>query len=359
MLLFILHKFDNRHNVCYNFFLSTSVKKGKEKKMKKSNKSNEIPLILNKFLKYLENVKNYSKNTIKEYSIDLMVFFRFLKKYHNLDIGVKEFNVFILAQTKESDVIAFMIYLNQNRDNTAVTRERKMASIRCFFKWLLNNYPSNSQWTNPTNNLPSIKKIQRTPKYLTLSQAKRIQSIFNIYNSNYPRRNNMIITLFLNTGLRVSELSNLNISDINFREKYIRLIGKGNKESKIFISEKLKEELLNYLKIENNNNEIIEINKPVFVSHQNTRLGVRAIETICKNAYNLMGLEEKNYTAHTLRHTFGTIMYKQLNGDILLLKEIMRHSSIEATQIYVHAENNEIREAFNKNPLNEIFSKVA
>ena len=327
--------------------------------MKKSNKSNEIPLILKKFLKYLENVKNYSKNTIKEYSIDLMVFFRFLKKYHNLDIGVKEFNVFILAQTKESDVIAFLVYLNYNRNDTASTRQRKLASIRCFFKWLLNNYPSNTQWTNPTNDLPNIREVERIPKHLTLSQAKKIMNIFTIYNSNYPRRNNMIITLFLNTGLRVSELSNLNTSDINFDDKYIKLIGKGNKERKIFISEKLKTQLIEYIKIEYNYNDIIETDIPLFISHRNQRLGVHAIQEICKNAYKLMGLEHYGYTAHTLRHTFATIMYKHVNGDIFLLKEIMRHESIIATERYVHIENNTIKEAFDKNPLNEIYSKVA
>ena len=320
--------------------------------------SKEKPLILNKFLNYLENM-NYSKKTIEEYSIDLLLFFKFLKEYNNWKIGVREFNVFVLAQTKESDVIAFLVYLNYNRNDTASTRQRKLASIRCFFKWLFNNYPSNTQWTDPTNDLPNIREVKRIPKYLTLSQSKKIMNIFNIYNSNYPRRNNMIITLFLNTGLRVSELSNLNISDINLDDKYIKLIGKGNKERKIFISEKLKTQLIEYLQIENNYNEIVETDKPLFISHRNQRLGVHAIQEVCKNAYKLMGLESYGYTAHTLRHTFATIMYKHVNGDIFLLKEIMRHESIVSTEIYVHTENKTIKEAFDKNPLNELFSKVA
>lgn len=326
--------------------------------MKKCYESKENPIILNKFLNYLENM-NYSVKTIEGYSIDLMLFFRFLREYNDLKIGVKEFNVFILAQTKESDVIAFLVCLNYNRNDTASTRQRKLASIRCFFKWLLNNYPSNTQWTNPTNDLPNIRNIEKIPKYLTLSQAKKIMNIFNIYNSNYPRRNNMIITLFLNTGLRVSEVSNLNISDINFKDKYIKLIGKGNKERKVFISEKLKTQLIEYLQIENNYNEIIETDRPLFISHRNERLGVHAIQEVCKNAYKLMGLESYGYTAHTLRHTFATIMYKHINGDIFLLKEIMRHESIVSTEIYVHTENEKIKEAFDKNPLNELFSKVA
>ena len=150
------------------------------------NKNN--PKILNDYLKFLHKIKNYSENTVLGYCLDLLCFFNFLKEYWSMEISVKEFTVFVLYSVKEADVIAFLVYLNNNRDNTGCTRNRKLIAIRGFFKWLFNNYPHNEKRVNPTNNIKSARIVERLPKYLTLEQAKKVCKVFNSKNSKFPRK---------------------------------------------------------------------------------------------------------------------------------------------------------------------------
>lgn len=308
------------------------------------------PEILNEFLDYLSNIRNYSDNTIKSYCKDLLCFFNFLKIYYNINTNVIDFDRSILLRISKKDVIAFLVYLNYDKDNTAITRQRKLSSIRLFYKWLISHSPDGNLRENPTKDIPSIKQIIRRPKYLTLEQSKKIINIFTIENSIYPIRNNTILTLFLNCGLRISELKNLNINDINFTNRYIRVIGKGKKERRIFINDGTLKQLQKYFCIRNKKVTTIDINAPLFLNHQNKRLGIEGISDICKKAFKLAGFEEYNYTAHTLRHTSATILYKYVKPDILILKEYLGHNSIKATEIYLHTDDN-IKNAINKNPL--------
>lgn len=318
----------------------------------------ENPVILNNFLSYLLAVKNYSTNTVKNYGLDLLCFFKFYKDYANIGVNIKFFNVFILCNVTESDILAYLVYLNQYRDNNPYTRQRKLGTIRLFFKWLMNNYPTCGLKINPTDSIPSIKKVVRIPKYLTLKEAKKIMKVFTTENSKFPLRNNTILVLFLQAGLRLSELANLNVNDINFKERYMRIIGKGNKERKVPLNQITCKLLLNYLKNRYNGKEIVNISEPLFISYRNKRLGIEGIQAICKNAFKLIGLDNKKYSAHTLRHTSATILYQYVKPDILLLKEFLGHTSIEATQIYTHVHDEKIRKAFESNPLNDFCVKL-
>lgn len=320
---------------------------------------NKNPIILNDFLNYLFNIRNYSINTIQNYCLDILSFFKFLKSYFNINIPIKEFNITILSKVQQKDIIAFLVYLNFHKNNTGATRQRKLFSIRAFYKWLFNNYPNYNNYINPTKDIPNIEKVIRLPKYLTLEQSKKLITIFTLNNCRYPLRNNTIISLFLNTGLRLSELSNLNINDINFEDKYIKITGKGNKERKIFINDITKHGLLKYLKTRIKNKSNININEPLFVSQQNKRLGINGISNICKNAFKLMELEEYGYTPHTLRHTFATIIYQYVKPDVVLLKEYLGHNSIAVTQIYTHINKENLKKAVDNHPLNIYISKKA
>lgn len=309
------------------------------------------PTILNDFITYLFNMKQYSINTVKEYRIDLMVFFKFIKEYCNVQVGIFDFNVFILQNIKESDIIAFLIFLNYTKDNSASTRERKLCAIKCFYKWLFSTY-SISNMINPTLDLSNIQSIEKLPKYLNLKDAKKVLNIFNSENSKFPVRNNTIICLFLNSGLRASELINIKINDVNLSDGYIRIIGKGNKERIVWLNEYTKKQIKLYLSSRiNNQDKVIDISEPLFISYRNKKLGLRTVEVITENAFKLAGLSEYNYTTHSLRHTSATIMYKYVKSDILLLKEFLGHSTIKSTEIYLHIEDNDIRDAVNKNPL--------
>ncbi len=251
----------------------------------------ENPRILNNFLNYLEGIRGYTEETIKAYNSDLLQFFNFIKIYLEIQVNIKDFNIFILLQVKESDIITFLVYLNFNRNNCSNTRQRKLCAIRRFYKWLFFTNPT-IQKENPTSNLPNIEKTIRLPRHLTLSQAQKIQEIFTLENTKYPLRNNAIISLFLSTGIRVSELININLKDINFNTNSITVHGKGNKERTVYFNNKCKEKLLKYISIRNKDKKIIDINEPLFISYQHKRLGIDGVEDICKKAYKLMSLEE-------------------------------------------------------------------
>lgn len=310
----------------------------------------ENPNILNKFLHYLDSIKHYSIRTIDEYRIDLMVFFTFIKKFLNLPIDVKDFNLFTVQNVKEADIFAFLVYLNDSRDCTASTRSRKIAAIKAFYKWLYVFYP-NENICNPVEYLPNIQAIKRLPKYLSLTDSKKVINVYNLKNSKFPIRNNAIISLFLNCGLRVSELININLCDLNLNDACIRIIGKGDKERISWLNELTKEQLKSYLEVRNKGLELIDISGPLFLTSKKKRLSVRSVEIIVENAYNLAGLGNRGYTTHTLRHTAATLMYQYVKPDILLLKEFLGHSTIKSTEIYTHVSDEQIREAFNSNPL--------
>ena len=321
--------------------------------------TNECPEILKDFLAYLSGIKNYSYHTIKNYYLDLMIFFKFIKEYMEIEVAIKDFNVFILAKVQEKDIIAFLVYLNYYKDNTAQTRQRRLSSIRTFYKWLFINYPPFNGRKNPTKNIPNIEPVNRLPKYLNLEQAKEIQEVFNITNSRFPLRDNTIISTFLHTGIRLSELININIEDINFYSKTIRIIGKNDKERTVYIDKVLMQNLEKYLKWRNKENKLISLSEPLFLNKNNNRIGVDCVENICEKAFNIMGLKEYGYTTHTLRHTAATLIYKQTK-DLLILKEFLGHAQLSTTEIYTHVINDEIKKAVENNPLSNLeIKKVA
>lgn len=307
----------------------------------------ENPKILNDFLSYLVIFKNYSEGTIREYNSDLLLFFKFLIKYLNLKIKTQDINVFILASVKESYIIAFLVYLNYERNNCFRTRQRKVSSIKTFYKWLFSHYPAFYNRENPTKNIPHIEKTDRLPKYLKLNDAKRLQQIFNISNSRNYIRDNTIIILFLNCGLRLSELANIDIKDIDFNNKSISVVGKGNKERTVYLNKITIKSIKKYLETR----KVIKINEPLFFDNRNKRISIHNIEKICKKAYELAGLKEYNFTTHSLRHTSATYLYKSTK-DILITKKFLGHARLDTTEIYMHIENEDVKKAVNSNPLN-------
>lgn len=309
------------------------------------------PKILNEFLKYLQTM-NYSLGTIKKYNSNLLMFFNFYKEYSNIKTNVSMFNEIILSSVEKKDVLAFLTYLSQDLNNSPNTRQLKIICIRSFYNWLFSRYPTFQNRINPTKDISNIEKIVRLPKYLNLEQAKKIVKVFTLENSMYPLRNNTIICLFLNTGLRISELVQLDIRDVNLKEKYLKVIGKGNKERIIYINEETKKQLSKYISFRFKDRNI-NINEPLFINHIHKRLGTDGVGNICRQAYKLMGLEKYGYTTHTLRHTFAVLIYNYVKSDILLIKSLLGHESISSTEIYTHLFNKKVKQAVNSNPLNK------
>lgn len=320
-------------------------------------KEKTIPEILTRFDNYLLGIRGFSINTIKAYNINLLMFFKFIISYMNLEIELTKINTIVLLRVKKSDIIAFLVYCNFTRDNTAETRQCKLAAIRIFYDWLLRTTPEGYRQLNPTKDIPNIEQIERLPKYLSLDQTKRIQEIFTLENSRFAKRNNAIISTFLSTGARVSELINANLKDINFKNSTLTVIGKGNKERTLYLNETCKEKLSKYIEQRNRSKKIISLNEPLFLNKNGRRLGIDGVENVCEKAYELMGLSNCGYTTHTLRHTAATMIYIYVSQDILLLKKFLGHESIISTQIYTHIYNKQIKEVVDKNPLND-FGKI-
>lgn len=304
-----------------------------------------MPKILEDYLLYLKD-KNYSNYTIAEYKTDIIIFLKFIRKYNDLDIPLEMFNIFILMQIKEPDINAFLIYLNNNRQNGSDARRRKLISIRGFCKYLMIKYPKQIK-DNPVKEI-YIQKTKRLPKYLSIEQAKKLIGVFNEQNDKYYQRDNLIISILLLTGIRKSELINIKVKDIDFNNKSIKIIGKGNKERIIYLVESLTMQIKAFLQYNNKSIYLITTNR-------NTKLSNSMLEIIVKKAMKLIGVS--GYGVHSLRHTYATIMYKECN-DILIVKNLLGHQSINSTQIYTHINNRIIQNAVNSNPLSKERSSI-
>ncbi len=303
-------------------------------------------IILKKFEKYLLIERNCSLKTVRAYIDDIILFLNFLKKFWNLNIEINEINIFILSQVKEKTIYAYLVYLNYYRYNTAASRQRRIAALKTFYKFLYNKYYPTFQCCTAVNNISPITLVMRLPKYLNLEQAKQIQNVFNLSSSSNPLRNNTIISVFLHTGIRLSELVNLSIDDfdLNKDEQFIRIKVKGNKETSVFFSKFIMDKIKRYLKTRK------DTNNALFISNRNERISIDAVADICKKAFKLIGITDKKYSTHSLRHTAAVLIYTQTK-DLLVTKEFLNHSNICSTEIYAHVEDESIRNAVNSNPL--------
>lgn len=300
--------------------------------------------ILNEFVRYLQYM-NFSTCTIKAYESDLRQFFHFILDYKCFKIDITKISIFVLMQIKKEDVYAFLVYLNYYKNNSSYTKQRKLISIKVFYKWLIINN-QRIDIKSPVETIPNIEPSLRLPKVISLDKAKQMQEVFTKENCNMPLRNNAIISLLLSTGMRASELININIEDINFNNNTIKIIGKGKKYRIVYFSNYCKEKLKKYLWVRSE----VENEKALFLNARKNRISINGIEYIVKKAFKLIGLDNNNYSPHTLRHTAATIMLKS-TGDILLVKEFLGHKSITSTQTYTHVYKEDVKNAVEKNPL--------
>jgi integrase/recombinase XerD len=316
----------------------------------------EIPSRLSEFLNYLNIIKGKSKNTIDGYQIDLILFFRFLKLHKGLcckDINFDEITVYeiddnFIKSVKLNDIYAFLTFAEKQRNNSTYARARKVASIKSFFKYLNNRTKILDE--NPASDLESPKINKRNPVYLTLDESKNLLSSMDQSQKHY-KRDSCIITLFLNCGLRLSELCSINIS--SFKEDTLTIIGKGNKERTVYLNKACLNAISDYI-LERNTMEILNEHKDaLFISERKSRINKRTVEKIVKKYIEQAGLDRDKYTPHKLRHTAATLMYKHGNVDIRSLQKILGHENISTTQIYTHVDDEKLRQAVKANPLSE------
>ena len=313
------------------------------------------PSYLNDFLNDMIISENKSKNTVKEYNYDLATFLKFLKIHYNLTeetdlskIKYNDLSIDTIKQVKLEDLRAFFGYLTKNYDSKATTRSRKASSIRRFFTYLCEE---NILETNPSLNLKTPKLEKRLPKYLTLDDSKKLLDVAaNEDNRNYER-NYAITTLFLNCGMRLSELVGINIPDILFNECQLNVIGKGNKERIIYLNKACMRAIDDYLKVRPKTGLDADAEKALFLSERKQRISRRMVQQIIYDELRQAGLDTNKYSVHKLRHTAATLMYQYGQVDIRALQELLGHESISTTEIYTHVSNDQVRDAVERNPL--------
>ncbi|KGI40107.1 tyrosine recombinase XerC [Clostridium tetani] len=312
----------------------------------------ELPQQLNNFLNYLTTVKERSPNTMSAYKVDLVMFFRFLKLYKTKlpkdiefdDIDISDIDDEFIIKITLTDLYSFMAFLDNYRDNGSYAKARKVATLKSFFKFLYSKVKILEE--NPAIELESPKIKKRNPTYLTLEESKRLLASIDGTNK---ARDYCIITLFLNCGLRLSELCSIDISKI--KEDTLYVIGKGNKERTIYLNKACLKAVEDYLKVRNKNLDKIKDKDALFISRNNTRINKRTVEIMLKKYLKKANLDEEKYTPHKLRHTAATLMYKHGDVDIRSLQKILGHENISTTQIYTHVDNEKLREAVKLNPL--------
>jgi len=248
------------------------------------------------------------------------------------------------------DLYAFVSYLGKNRANGNYAKARKIAAIKSLFKYLTTKAKVIS--IDPTIDLESPKLGKRNPVFLTLDESKTLLDA-TTSRDKHSIRDHSIITLFLNCGMRLSELCSINISSI--KSDTLSIIGKGNKERTIYLNKASLKAIYKYLPIRNADNEKIhpEDKDALFISGKYGRINKRTVERIVKKHIGNAGLNKDKYTPHKLRHTSATLMYKYGNVDIRSLQEILGHENISTTQIYTHVDSDKLRNAVKSNPLSD------
>ena len=304
-----------------------------------NNKNEHIELFIN----YLR-IKQKSENTIKGYKVDLCMFYDFLLSKHNFN----EITPKYLDEISLSELDEFLSYSKDKKSVASSTQNRRKSSLQAYFKYLVEyDYIKN----NMSLRLQAPKIEKRLPVYMTLNESKQL---LNIIDDNI--RDKAIITLFLNCGLRLSELISININDINFETKTMKIVGKGDKQRTIYLNDACIKILQEYLQERKDIQKQIknkESKNALFLNRYNERISKVGVERIVKKYIERLGLD-KHITPHKLRHTFATIMFKYGNVDIRKLQEILGHSNVNTTTIYTHVDNQQLHDAVQNNPLNDV-----
>ena len=351
-------KLKNRNS---DLSLSNSLNEGQEMSNKFGidiSQDSKYPSYMVDFLNYLETIKGKSENTINGYSIDLTLFFRFMKVYKGLvndpdlefeEIQINDLDNDFVRRIKLTDLYAFLSFVEKQRDNGTYARARKVACLKSFFKFL--NGKAKIIDENPTLELESPKINKRHPVYLTLEQSIDLLSSLDQEDKNY-KRDYCILTLFLNCGMRLSELCSIQIDKI--KGDTLTIIGKGNKERTVYLNEACLKAINSYLSSRDNSKVSDENKKFLFLSNRNLPINKRTVELLVKKHIGNAGIVDGKYTPHKLRHTAATLMYKHGNVDIRSLQSILGHENISTTQIYTHIDDEALRDAVKSNPLSKL-----
>lgn len=318
--------------------------------------SDACPDIIKEFLGYMQTIKGKSDKTVSEYYLDLRTFFRFMKASKNLvdkntkleEIDISDIDINFIETITLTNIYEFLSYTATQRGNGLAARARKVSSLRTFFNFLTNKVGKLK--VNPTSELEAPKIKSSLPKFLSLEES---MELLRHVDGKYKERDYCILTLFLNCGMRLSELVGLNMSDV--RDDTLRLLGKGNKERIVYLNEACKDAIKKYLAVRPVDG--VKDKNALFLSRLKKRISPKTVQHMVYKTINETGLEGRGYSVHKLRHTAATLMYQHGNVDIRVLKDILGHENLGTTEIYTHVSSTQMHEAINANPLSHIKPK--
>ena len=335
----------------------------------KINQNNEeykqLPDILQDYADYAVLIHGSSELTVCEYLLDLRTFFRYYimtssgmqyDKDEFEKISIKNIDVSDLKNINQRTIIRYLMFAMSERKNSNSTRMRKISAIRSFFHYAT----TKKHWleNNPSNDIDTPKKGKSLPKYLSVTESVQLlEAIKNDTESKTVVRDYAIICLFLNTGMRLSELVGLDLTSFDADLTYVKVLGKGNKERVIYLNNAARNSLEEYLRIRLDPKFIRTSDTALFLSGREKRISNKTVQYIVYKYLRLAGLSAKEMSVHKLRHTAATLMYQSGEVDVRVLKDILGHEQLNTTQIYTHVSNAAMSEAMEKNPLSDIGMK--
>lgn len=322
----------------------------------------EMPALVRDFAMYKSAIQNCSVKTVSEYLLDLRTFFRFLVAERNgispesedfLKINISGLDLEFMRSISTEEIYGFLMYSGTVRNNLWSAKARKLSAIKAFFKFL--TVKRKLLETNPAIDIESPKPKKTLPKVMTVDEAKALlDAVKNDKESKSVTRDYAIITLFLNCGMRVSELVGIDLGDIDHDLRSLRVVGKGNKERIVYLNDACRYALGDYIteRAESDNSKVTT--RALFLSSRDQRISVKTVQWMVYKYLELAGLGAKKYSVHKLRHTAATLMYQSGNVDVRVLKDILGHEQLNTTQIYTHISNDSMEKAMAQNPLSDI-----
>lgn len=331
----------------------------------KSEEYKTFPAVLREYAEYTVVIKGNSEKTVCEYLLDLRTFFRFMiTKWDDLNLAMDEFEKLSIKRISVDDVkrvtqkniIEYLMFVGRDRENSSTTRMRKLSALRSFFKYA--HTKEHIIDVNPTADVDAPKKSITLPKYLTVEEAVKLIETVRVDKESKTRiRDHAIIVLFLNTGMRLSELVGLNLESFDPDLTMVKVLGKGSKERVIYLNKAARAAMIEYLRQRLDPKHVRTSSNAVFLSGRENRISNKTVQWMVQKYLKMAGLGAKGLSVHKLRHTAATLMYQSGKVDIRVLKDILGHEQLNTTQIYTHVVDRNLEEAVENNPLSDVFSK--
>lgn len=324
----------------------------------------DIPDFLTFYLKYIRFIEGIAKSTTEETYNDLKTFFRYIKLKNNnekitkeilLNTSINNMKIDDFRAITKQDIENYLYFLKYELNNNPKTRNKKLASLKKFFEYLFkNNYIT----TNPTKFMKTAQTEKRLPKYLNLDESKKLLSTTITTGQRNKIRNYAIVCLFLNCCLRLSELIDININDIKFDDKTLKVTGKGNKDRITYLNDAVIEALKMYLEIRPTLDKTDINYNALFLSERKKRISRRSVQLIIENELKKAFDNKKELHTHSLRHTGATLLYNENDVSILIIQKILGHKHLSSTEIYTHVSDKKLKEIMENCTISSIIERM-